>query len=511
MRRLPRQAATVVILSLPAALVAAAIWTYAVDVPVKDQWDIAHIFVEYERGTISFSDLFAQFNEYRQFFPNLLFLGLGELTEWRVHFELAVTFLLACLVFLNVSLLAGRTLATPGAVRLATTFLAAVLIFSPVQHANWLWGIQLVYFVPIACVTTGILVAYSGLETIPKFVIGASLSAVSTFSSANGIVAWVVLLPVFLLLLRASRRTRWRFAAAWTVLLVASAALYFYGYESPPGHPSLNEALVRPFHAVVYLVAFLGSPFGVRAGPDVVSGVTAGVAGVVVLAAFVASCAYVWRFRADRALVERTSGWIALGAYSITTGILVAVGRLGFGVGQSLASRYTTFSLYLSVAVIFLAAIVLGHLRRQETGALRLASTSRLMVGAAAAALVALQVPVFALGLRAMEDRSDELLRGRACLHLINVAPDRACLVENVHPDLRLLRLRANQLDEMGFLRPPLASRADFAAAPIGGDRDRSRSPSKAEPDSLRGQLRKSLVRLVAWSSDAGPAARFSR
>src|SRR5688572_22018538 len=102
MRMLPAQAAAVLIVSLPAALLAAAIWAYAVDVPFKDQWDLAHFFVEHERGTISAGDLFAQFNEYRQFFPNLLFLGLGELTHWRVHFELAVSFLLACLVFVNV-------------------------------------------------------------------------------------------------------------------------------------------------------------------------------------------------------------------------------------------------------------------------------------------------------------------------------------------------------------------------------------------------------------------------
>jgi hypothetical protein len=485
MRMLPAQAAAVVILSLPAALLAAAIWTYAVDVPFKDQWDLAHFFVEYERGTISVGDLFAQFNEYRQFFPNLLFLGLGELTHWRVRFELAVSFLVACLVFVNVCLLARRTLAVSGAPRIATTFLAAILIFSPVQHENWLWGIQLVYFVPVACVTTGILVAYSGLGTIPKFVIGASLSAVSTFSSANGLLAWVVLLPVFLLLLGAGAGTRRRFAAAWTVLLVASAALYFYGYESPPAHPSLDEALVRPLHAAVYLLGFLGSPFGVRAGPDFVAGVTAGVAGVLVLAAFVASCAYVWKFRTDRTLVARTGGWVALGAYSIATGILVAAGRLGFGVGQSLTSRYTTFSLYLSVAVIFLAAIVLEHLRGRETVAPRHASRGRVVLGAAAAALVAVQVPVFALGLRAMEDRRDQLLRGKACLRLINVAPDRTCLVENVHPDTDLLKLRANQLDEMGFLRPPLASPATSAGVGIGETQTAVPGVRAAEADIL--------------------------
>jgi hypothetical protein len=453
--RLGRAALLVVI--LPAAVLAAAIREYAVDVPYKDQWEIAHFFVEYERGTLSLGDLFAQVNEYRQFFPNLLFLGLGELTHWRVHFELAVSFLLACLAFVNISLLAGRTLAASGALRLATTFLAAVLIFSPVQHENWLWGIQLVYFVPIACVTTGIVVAYSGLGTIPKFVLGGSLAAVSTFSSANGILAWVVLLPVLLLLLRASTRIRARFAAAWTVLLVASTALYFYGYESPPGHPALTEALVHPFHALVYVVGFLGSPLAVRAGPDAVAGATAGVAGGLVLAAFVASCVYIWRFRRDRALVERASGWIALGAYSIATGILVSVGRVGFGVGQSLASRYTTFSLYLAVALIFLAAIVVQDLRRRDAAPSRRALVTRFALGAAAS-LVALQLFVVVSGFRAMEDMNAQLRQGKECLRLINIAPDRACLVENVYPDVDVLRARANQLDEIGFLRPPLAT-----------------------------------------------------
>jgi hypothetical protein len=454
--RIGRAAALVVVI-LPALLLAASIREYAVAVPHQDQWDIAHFFVEYDRGTLSLGDLFAQVNEYRQFFPNLVFVGVGEVTHWRVEFELALTFLLACLVFTNVWLLARRTLPAPHGLRLAATFLAAVLVFSPVQHENWLLGIQLIYFVPIACVTTAILVAHSRLGSIWKFVLSAGLCAVSTFSSANGILSWFVLLPVLLVLLQAATPTRRRFAAAWTSLLVASATLYFYGYETPHDHPSLTEALTHPLHAAVYVVGFLGSAFAVRAGPDVVAGATAGIAGILVPAAFLAGCAYVWRFRADRSLVERTIGWIALGTYSLATGIAVTVGRVGFGVGQSLASRYTTFSLYLSVALIFLAAIVLGHLRGRQPVVLRQTQAGRAALGAATA-LVALQVPVFALGFRAMEEKSRELLRGKACLIFINVVPEEACL-DNLHPDLRLLRRRANELDGRDFLRPRLLRR----------------------------------------------------
>src|SRR5205807_6722844 len=49
---------------------------------------------------------------------------------------------------------------------------------------------------PILCVTTCILVAQSNLSTLTKFMICAGLSIVSTFSSANGVVCWVVILPM---------------------------------------------------------------------------------------------------------------------------------------------------------------------------------------------------------------------------------------------------------------------------------------------------------------------------
>jgi hypothetical protein len=443
------------IVILPAALLAASIYAYSVDVPYKDQWDIAHFFVEYERGTLSAADLFAQFNEYRQFFPNLLFVALGELTSWRVQFELAVSFLLACVVFANVALLGRRTVTVSDDVRLGATFVAAVLVFSPVQYENWLWGIQVVYFVPVACVTTGILVAYSDLGTVAKFALGASLCVISTFSSANGILAWLLLLPVFLVLLRTTHSAWRRFAGAWAALAAVSTALYFYGYESPAGHPSLTEALTSPFHAAVYVVGFLGSPFGVRGG-DVVAGLTAGVAGALAAAGFLASCAYVWKFRSDRALAERTIGWIALGAYSLATGLAVAIGRVGFGVGQSLASRYATFSLYLSVALAFLALIVLEHLRLRHAAPPRNAWSTRVAIGTAVA-LAASQIPVYAFGFRSMDDLSEQQLRGKACLRSINVAPDHVCLVENMYPDVTLLRRRANELDALGFLRPRLA------------------------------------------------------
>ena len=57
-------------------------------------------------------------------------------------------------------------------------------------------------------------------------------------------------------------------------------------------------------------------------------------------------------------------GWLMLGWYAILNAIVTTFGRLGFGVGQSLAPRYGAFSVYLGVSVIFLGAIVCQEIAR---------------------------------------------------------------------------------------------------------------------------------------------------
>ena len=48
-------------------------------------------------------------------------------------------------------------------------FLASLMIFSLMQWENWFWGIQLSFFVPIACVTSILSVAYSSFSVQTKF------------------------------------------------------------------------------------------------------------------------------------------------------------------------------------------------------------------------------------------------------------------------------------------------------------------------------------------------------
>jgi hypothetical protein len=428
---------------------------YGVDVPYWDQWEMALFFEKLARGSLTAADLFAQQNEYRQFFPNLLFVALGRLTFWNVKYEMHASLLLACLVAWGVWRLGARTFTD--APRRELLFLTASLfVFSSIQFENWLFGVQVVYFVPVACVVAGLVVAYSEKTgTRVALAVCACLSAVSTFSSANGLVCWLVLPPALLAARSQARTAARRWLPLWCAGVALCAAVYARGYHSPASHPGTSEVLRHPLDALVFFVALLGGPLAV--GPRPLTIVIAVVVGACALAAYVFACVYLFKFRDEAALVRRATAWAALGAYSLGTAALVTAGRVGFGLSQSLTSRYTTFTLYMLVALVYLLPCVFEDAARKgyvTEG--RVVLLKRL--GAAAVVLLLLaHGVVFALVVRhSAADWRRALLRAKACLLFIEVAPEEPCLAEGLSPNVGSLRERAESLDRMGYLRPPL-------------------------------------------------------
>lgn len=428
---------------------------YGVDVPYWDQWETVFFFEKLARGSLTAADLFAQQNEYRQFFPNLLFVALGRLTGWNVKYEMLVSLLLACLIAWGVWRLGARTFADT--LRRGLLFLtASLLIFSSIQFENWLFGVQVVYFMPVACIVAGLVVAYSEkFETRVALVACACLSAVSTFSSANGVVCWLVLPPAPLAARpRARAAARW-WLPLWCLGLALCVALYAYGYRSPASHVSTSEALRHPLNALVYFVALLGAPLAI--GPRSLALVVAVIVGACALAAYAFACAYFFKFRADAALVCRLTMWAALGAYSLSTAVLITVGRLGYGISQSLTSRYTTFTLYMLVALVYLLPCVFEDAARKGYLTEGLVALLKRLGAAAVVLLLLAHVIIFVLVVRhSAANWRRTLLRGKACLLFIEVAPEERCLAEGLSPNMAPLRDRAEALDRMGYLRPPL-------------------------------------------------------
>ena len=250
---------------LPALYQLFAVIHYGVDLPFMDDWAIAPMLVRFNEGTLTVGDLFRQQVEHRQFFPNMVFVALGWLTDWDVRYAMLCSFLLALLVFFSIRSLGESTLIEFSARwRNAILILAALLVFSPKQYDNWLFGIQLVYYVPVACVTACLVIARRRWNRRLKFFLCACLSVVSAFSSANGMLCWIITLPALTWSDADDKPSGERslLVGAWVVITVLSGAFYFYSYHKPASSPSIELALEMPLKALLYFATLLGAPLG---------------------------------------------------------------------------------------------------------------------------------------------------------------------------------------------------------------------------------------------------------
>lgn len=445
MRRIPTLCLRVAAV-VPPLFIVAMIILYGVNLPTSDEWNIADLLDEYGRGTLGFADLFAQQNEYRQLFPNIIFVFLGWATDWDVRYMMLVSVLLAVLTAFNISRLSRLTIQSDERTRLVLVLLACLLIFSPRQLENWLQGQQLIFFLPAACLTACLLLGQTpAARPQLRLLMCAALCFVSTFSSANGIISWLLMLPALRRApawARDPRRGLW--SAAWIAAFAASAAWYLYGYESPGAAPSPAYALAHPGEAATYFLSLLGSPLSTTRLEIYVT------VGCALLALYLLA----WtRYRqADEGERERMLPWLLLGAYSIMTAGLITVGRAGFGVEQSVAPRYITFTLYLPLACAFLfgAEVRKGAAHERQSGRLR---------GAFALGLIALHVPIYVLGVHRIAAYHAFQLTNQACALVITVlADDCATQVYPSETELRRLIMVRNRL---GFMLPP----------PLTGDR----------------------------------------
>jgi hypothetical protein len=277
------------------------------------------------------------------------------------------------------------------------------------------------------------------------------LSIVSTFSSANGILCWVLVLPVLLVVCDWRKHFVPFVIAGWAALCLLSLSVYLYGYQAPEWHPSLTEALDHPARALAYLATFLGAPLAPGAGVRRLA--VAIPIGAIAAVLFLGACAYLWAGFGDRSLRKRMIGFVAIGAYSLGTGVMVMPARLGFGILQALSSRYSTFSLYLLVSVIYLAPILLEHAR--ANGYLPNRARMVRLTCAGVAVLLLLHALTAVSGVLQARVYRSKALYFKACLLFVNVlrSPAPAILIQWSHRDLTVL---ANVLNRLGYLRPSL-------------------------------------------------------
>jgi hypothetical protein len=317
--------------------------TLYVDVPFWDEWELVRKLDMLDRGTLTFADLRAQHNEHRPMFPIITLIALARLSSWNIGWEIAANVLFGLLIFLFLVL---RVRGSPPAVTpIWLPPLLAVLVFSPAQFENWLWGWQLTMMMGTAAAVGGLRLLSTAPPTRVRFAGAIGCGVVTTYCFASGLVYWAAG-PVCLLL-HAERRWRGRLVV-WTIAAGATVASYLYGYVPPPPPAGVDVApfLHRVPWIVLYIVKYVGAP---------VSGWNhqlAGAIGTALLIAFGILLIRLWPRRADPEVIFA----VAIGAYTLGAAAITAFGRTNADGSGALVSRYMTTGTLMWASVLLLWA-----------------------------------------------------------------------------------------------------------------------------------------------------------
>jgi hypothetical protein len=384
---------------LPVILLIGFVANFSVNVPIDDEWRLAGLFEKIARGSVTFNDFWALHSNHRIVFPKLIISVVVFASQWNINYQLCLSIALAGITFIALYKLSSvqvtpdfrpREREGPHAPSTAPTkdfknvdnlwhlanILTCILLFSLVQHENWLWGFQLAWFFVNLCFIAAVYALASTHKLLPNIRI--SLAAVfcfiASFSLAQGLLSWLAAIPAVVALQGNWVQKRQR-AIVWLLLFVGTCAIYAIDYH-PGRKTSIISLLSKPLVAIDYFLSLLGSPI-VRW-----PGISAFV-GFVIFASFVF---FVWHFSSvivgcaskspdaaipflriasltSLAMTEEALPWLSIGLFSVLSALFITVGRSEFGAIQAIeSSRYTTNSILLLIAIV-----QLGQLFVRET------------------------------------------------------------------------------------------------------------------------------------------------
>ncbi len=445
--------------TIPALVILALILHYGVNVPYYDQWQCeAPMFRRFLEHQLTFADLWAQHNEHRMFFPRLVYLPLAYFTHWNVKAELIAAWLCVCIVSFSVYRMHRSVSGPIGATEVKLFIAANMLIFSPASSEAWLWGVSLANLLPMACIIGAMAVACSNRRSHWRLGLCAVLAIIATFSTASGLLGWILCAPLLFLRRdppRWSERRLWP-VLAWTGGFVLTTAAYFYHYTRPSDHPPPAESLQHPLDALAFLLLYQGNPLTFLTQTDhfLVAQIIGGTMLTLVL---LAGGYLLYRWRDDR-LRDRGLTWTMLGAYSVGNGILITVSRMGIGIGAAVWPRYASYALMLPVALIFLLPLLAEDLV-QRTSRWNIRPMATGVLRALLLAALTLHICKFTVSVQDFPILQAGLLHRKAALLFIDVIHQDAPRLMGEATEEEM-RGAADVLNAHGWLRPPLIQHA---------------------------------------------------
>jgi hypothetical protein len=424
---------------------------YAVDVPTLDDWEMAPLIVDAQTGHLKWASIFSQQQEARTVLPKLIFILFAADGHWDVRDQMTLSVGCCWLTAAGIFILLRRSGLRMAA--LAIPFwIAALTIFTPAKFELWIFASGFPSFFPALFLVTALVVAGSArLALGTKFVLCALLATASSFTLANGLLAWGLTFPAVLVMERPARWRSW--LAGWLAVTGLCAAAYFWGYQKPADLTAFAPAVSWLDYAA-FISEFLGGglAYALKGNPSVAATIFGGAQ----LALFLIAAVYFARRLNDGPLLARAVPWFALAFHSIGSAVLASLGRVGYGAPYALASRYVTFSVYLTIGLAGLLAMMSHEMLRSSPSARLRRWTYAVCLLLVVAYLIPYKVCAansrFFLRALSAKDRL-----ARAAVLLCRAIDTREVITKTAYPnDARPVTDGADALDRLSLLRPPL-------------------------------------------------------
>lgn len=423
---------------------------FTVNVPFWDQWQTSiDLFFNISQGKIIFNDFFLLQNEHRLFFPRIIFVILAFASKWNIKIEVFFNIFLGILIFLLLYKISDfNRKNTNDRLFHITNILICYLTFSYSQWENWLWGFQIALFLINVCLIGAIFVitCLPNISLNKRIAIAAILCFIASFSSAHGLLTWLALVPA-IIFTKDNLKDKIKITAIWMGLFLISGFIYSIGYVKPGGHPSLSFLLQSPLAGFNYFFSLLGSPLlAININPNISIFI-----GMIIFVMWIIINLYTYQNH-KKAFIQNFIPWFSLGLFVILFDCVTTVGRVGFGLPQSLSSRYTTIGVLLIISLVQISRLFLTLEQSQTIFKI----SRRVYLFLITLVFITLaSSSVNAITILELQTTPPKIL-GKTCLELIYLfdkKPDESvdkCL-QHIFPVAKFVKNHVNKLDQLQF------------------------------------------------------------
>jgi hypothetical protein len=333
-------------------------------VPSYDQWSVIERLVV-KSHPFSWSVLWEQHNEHRLLvgrllgYADLLLLGHKSIS---LFLEIYLVQLGQVIVLVSVARSDGRL---SGNVFVSVLGFVVFCCFSPLQLENFIWGFQVVFVLAqlAASFCFASAVWHSAVDASDRqkwitLIVCIASACLAEASLANGILVW----PLLFLLARGLQFGR---KELWIIAITGSLAIaaYLIGYRSPPNGSNPLSAFWHFGQVLKYMITYLaeswdGSLPNVSHWP---------VMSELLTFAAVIVTAFGMIMVVLRKTVRPVDSFLFTNmSFGVGTAVMTALGRLRFGSGQAVVSRYQTVALIFWACFALLLARYAARLKRGQ-------------------------------------------------------------------------------------------------------------------------------------------------